>query len=106
MGERPHGRRHQIQLEYRFDRLLMAKLERVYELSAPQKTTASPDDKKSGGIGLNRPAAIYTRVSWDRQRRIDDRQSDGGAERVRRKSRLSGAGRVWGAKTMATAAPV
>jgi hypothetical protein len=44
VGERPTGRHHTIQLEYRFDRLLPAKLEEVYELLVPDKRWANPND--------------------------------------------------------------
>jgi hypothetical protein len=37
VGERPRGRHHALQLEYRFDRLLAAKLEQVYDVLVPDK---------------------------------------------------------------------
>jgi hypothetical protein len=37
VAERPSARRHKIQLEYRFDRLLSVKLEQVYQLLVPEK---------------------------------------------------------------------
>lgn len=37
MAERGKARRYTLQLEYRFDRLLTLKLERVYQLLVPDK---------------------------------------------------------------------
>jgi hypothetical protein len=37
VAQRPSARRHKIQLEYRFDRLLGVKLEQVYQLLVPEK---------------------------------------------------------------------
>jgi len=91
VGERPPGRRHTIQLEYRFDRLLSAKLEQVYELLVPDKRWAlqTPIQEK-----LNDEASRHLRSSVFRstEGESDDRQSDSGSKGIRRKARLYGAG--------------
>ena len=95
VGERPPGRRHTIQLEYGFDRLLPAKLEQVYEQLVPDKRwPVKPTEPKAIQEQLNEQTRGHLCLSVFRsaEGESDDRQSDGGPERVRRKSRLPGAG--------------
>jgi hypothetical protein len=73
VGDRPRGRRHTIQLEYRFDRLLPEKLEQVYELLLPDKrwlvgsieSQANQEDKLNE---QNRPLLMLECLRIDRRR--------------------------------------
>src|ERR1700691_4967411 len=92
VGERPPGRRHTIQLEYRFDRLLSAKLEQVYGLLCPEKRWAVPTTAIQEKLNEQTRGHICTSVVRSTEGESDDRQSDSGPKEVRRKSRVSGAG--------------
>src|SRR5438128_84342 len=86
------GWRHTIQLEYRFDRLLSAKLEQVYELLVPDKRWPIHTTEIQEKLNEQARRHLCSSVIRSAEGESDDRQSDGGAEGIRRKSRLSGAG--------------
>jgi len=84
-----------VRLEYTFDRLFGTKLELAYAAlvadvtrrrGEPAHPTGEPDDENSGDLrpGFRRPAEAGA----------DDREPDGGADRVRWDQRLQRAGRV------------
>ena len=84
-----------VHLEYSFDRLFALKLEQAYaalvpdhkrRLGEPAHPTGAPGDENRSDLrqGFWRPA----------ERRTDDREPDGGADRVRQRARVQRAGRV------------
>src|SRR4051812_28292186 len=84
-----------VRLEYTFDRLFGTKLELAYAAlvanvtrrrGEPAHPTGGLEDENSGDLrpGFRRPAEAGA----------DDREPDGGADRVRRDQRLQRAGRV------------
>ena len=98
MARRP-TRRHALQLEYRFDRLLAVKLEQVYQLLVPNKRWP---------VGVSAPAGSQPQERMNEPSRRDlcsrllrspegepyDHESDCSAEGIRSDSRLSGADRM------------
>jgi hypothetical protein len=84
-----------IRLEHTFDRLFETRLELAYAVLVPDVTrrlgdpahpTGAPDDEDGSDLrpGFRRPAEAGA----------DDREPDGGADRVCREPRLQRAGRV------------
>jgi hypothetical protein len=85
-----------IQLEYRFDRLLAAKLEQVYDVLVPDKRwlVRTKECKAIQEEELNEQTRRHLRSSvfGSAEGEPDHRESDGSAEGVRGRSGLSGAG--------------
>ena len=92
MAERKATPRHALQLEYRFDRLLTEKLTQVYQLLVPDKRwsigqvlptveSAEVEDEQNG-------SHLYARFLRQTEGESDNRQPDGGAQRVRRRKRI------------------
>jgi hypothetical protein len=95
--ERARARRYTLQLEYRFDRLLAVKLERVYQLLVPDKRRplgASPTGFRPHWEELNesprRP--LRSGLLGLPEGESHHRQPDRGAEGIRSHARLSDAG--------------
>ena len=99
MARRRPTRRHVLQLEYRFDRLLAVKLEQVYQLLVPNKrwpvgVSAAPDKQPEERMnGLPR-RDLGSCVLRSPEGEPYDHESDCSVEGIRSDSRLSGAGRV------------
>jgi len=70
VARRPALDGHALQFEYRFDRLLPQKLEQAYEFLVPplRRPIGSAELNPLQEIANEQPAAIYTRVSSDRQK--------------------------------------
>jgi hypothetical protein len=86
-----------LQLEYRFDRLLAVKLERVYQLLVPDKRWplgASPTAFGPNVEELNEPSRRHLRsgLLGSLEGESHHRQPDRSAEGIRSDSRLFGAG--------------
>src|ERR1700751_1870234 len=99
MARRRPTRRYTVQLEYRFDRLLVLKLEQVYQLLVPNRrwpvgVSAITEKQPQEHINELPRRDLCSSVLRSPEREPHHRQSDGSAEGIRSSSRLSSAARV------------
>ena len=86
MAERPSQRN--VRLEYTFDRLLVAKLEQVYQILVPDQVRVVSDRSKLIGAGDADGGNLRPGILGQAERGEHYCQSNGGADRVRRRAGL------------------
>jgi hypothetical protein len=83
-----------VRLEYAFDRLLVAKLEQVYQILVPDRVRVVGDGSKLIGAGAEDGGNLRPGILGQAEGGEHHRQPNGGADRVRRRARLRGSYRM------------
>src|SRR4051794_9701282 len=95
MAERPTRRaRHQVRLDYSFDRLLAGKLQQVYEILVPDQVRVACEHPAMMEGGDGDRGDLRAGIVGHAAGGEHDRQPDGGADRLRAQPQLSRPGGV------------
>jgi hypothetical protein len=77
-----------VRLEYAFDRLLVAKLEQVYQILVPDRVRVVGNGSKLIGVGDEDSGNLRPGILGQAEGGEHHCQPNGGADRVRRRARL------------------
>ena len=94
MADRRQKESRDVHLDYAFDRLLAAKLQQVYEILVPDRVRIAGEPRKVTGEDHEERRDLREGLLRQAERGEHHCQSDGGAARVRPRSRLQRPRRV------------
>lgn len=80
-----------VRLEYTYDRLLSPKLAQAYQQRVPEKVWLRGESEESEQEPSETRGHLRPRIHGSAERRTDDRESDGSADRTRPAGGLHGA---------------
>jgi len=84
-----------VRLEYTYDRLLSPKLAQAYQQRVPEKVWLRGESEESEQKPSETRGHLRPRIHGSAEKRTDDRESDGSAERTRQAGGLHGVPTQW-----------